>query len=284
MKTFPCAHRASLPVQARDICLSGREQWVVSHSAPHLSPGCLPGRDAGHSRWPSTPPPSGPALSVFLPAQRKPRCIRFSSRCEPCGAEASVDRRARRQAQPGRGAERGSLEAAAHWSHWSHWSHGARPISASSRGQPSCLRAAHLSALITETLHAYFGWELIRGRINNALGFIQPRVKRRPRGRAGAAAAAAGMRGAAAGAGRWGCGQRPVGSMLSPKIRQARRGECASPAPRGVGTETGGWHGETSQRRRALEPPAECPHHGFGSCCPAGRSPGEEWLLGENEA
>lgn len=138
MTAFPWAHPARLTVQAREIFLPCREQWVVRLSSPALTE-YLPRRDAAPgrsphavlSRQPSTPLPSGPAHLEFLLKHNLIRCAsfsacalcpffpaalgleRFSSWSDPCRVKASVERDVRKMQRGSAGSallpERGIL-------------------------------------------------------------------------------------------------------------------------------------------------------------------------------
>lgn len=204
-KILPCAYPASLPVQARGVFLSRKEQWVVCPSAPHPSPGCVPGGMQGTAGGPARRCPGDQRTRYFFQRRGNPAESGSAAALVLVEPKHVLSGRQRRRAQPGAGR-------AAHGSH-----------TAAAGPCPRCDPRTVITARSPPAPHGIH-WR----RIDNAAGLGQPRVKRPSR--AGAA-----MRGAAAGAGRWGCGQRPAGSMLSPKIRQARRGEWPVPPAGGDG-------------------------------------------------
>lgn len=120
----------------------------------------IPRRDAVLSRQPSTPLTSGPAHSVFLGTHNCIRCSscsrrvpcalfppgsgleRFSSWCDPCRVEESVERDLR-------GIAGWALLPERYINNTDAW-----PISRRSQVQPSCLRASEISTVITEALNA----------------------------------------------------------------------------------------------------------------------------------
>lgn len=159
----PCPSRQTVRAGKRDIFLPCGERWVVSLSAPRLSPAYLPGRDAVLSRQPGTPLPSGPAHLVFFLTHNLIRCAGFSA-WALCPFFPLA--RARRDSAPdlilveskrllsaiGGRCRVGARDQRCSLRHINNAD--ARPISRRSQVQPSCLRASDLSTVITEALNA----------------------------------------------------------------------------------------------------------------------------------
>lgn len=137
MKTFPCAHPARLSAQARDIFLP---RLPSSHR--DASPGGLQGTGGG-------------------PARRCPQDQRawyfFQRRRNPAESDSAPGRMLVEPKHLLSAGHRRKPQLGARWKRHIDRT-AAWPISGSSQGQPSCLRAADLSAVITETLNAQFGW------------------------------------------------------------------------------------------------------------------------------
>lgn len=112
MKTFPCAHPARLSVQARNIFLCHREQWVVSPSAPSSHRDASPGGMQGTAGGPARRCPQDHRSWYFFQRRRNPAESGSAPELILVESKHLLSARHRRKPQLGSGAERCSLEAA----------------------------------------------------------------------------------------------------------------------------------------------------------------------------